>query len=674
FDLVCSSRAYLMEEFRSMRVSIWLAFLVMLLAVTAHSQSPSNRSSVTGLVRDQAGAAIVGARVVLGAGGVEQQSTTTDQSGNFQFKRVPAGKYQIQVTSQGFESTTIDVALGPKPLAPLQVVMAIASLRQETTITSEPSQISTQASDNQDSIALGEQSLSNLPVFDQDYIAALSRFLDPGSIGTSGVSLVVDGMEVNNLGVSSSAIKEIKINKDPYSVEFQRPGRGRIEVTTKPGSTDYHGTFNFIFRDAHLNARDPFALVRPPEQRRIFEGYLSGPVGHSKKTSFLVSVSRKEEDVQSVVYAQEPTGIIQENVPAPARTLLVAAQIGHALSDTNTFSVRYSYLGDSVMNQGVGGTVLPEAGFTTKNTEQEINYSQQTVFSAKLVNSFRILVGYERHSSTSMTQRPGIVVLDAFTGGGAQADQLRTEYHMQLTDTLSYSTGMHLIKAGVNIPDLSRRGLDNNTNAGGTFYFSSLADYVRRLPYSFVQQQGNGHAIFLEKLIAPFVQDEYHIRKNLMISAGLRYDWQNYFRDNDNFAPRFSFAYAPGNSKTTVIRGGAGLFYDRTGSRTFQDVQLFDGARLRLFVLPNPGYPNPLSSGQSFAAQPVSVTRFAAGVDTPYNIQYSVEMEQQTWKSTTLAITYLGYRGVDQFRSVDVNTPLPPNYTTSPDPQIGVLR
>ena len=285
-------------------------------------------------------------------------------------------QYQLRVSSQGFEPATPNVTVGSQPPPALKVVLAIASLRQETTITSEPTQISTQASDNQDSAALTEQSLSNLPVFDQDYLGAMSRFLDPGSVGTNGVSLIVNGMEVNNLGVSPSAIKEIKINQDPYSAEFQRPGRGRIEITTKPGAPEYHGTFNFIFRDAHLNARDPFALTRPPEQRRIYEGILSGPVRRSKKTSFLISASRKEEDLQAVVFAQGPTGIIQQNVPAPSRSLLFAAQISHSLSDKNSFSVRYSYLSESVNNQGVGGTVLPQAGFNSRNLEQEINYSK----------------------------------------------------------------------------------------------------------------------------------------------------------------------------------------------------------------------------------------------------------------------------------------------------------
>jgi outer membrane receptor protein involved in Fe transport len=657
-----------------LRCSWWLLILLSVVSINGYSQSTPNLSSLTGVVLDQAGAAIAGAKVELSAGNTSQRSTITDQSGSFRFNRIRPASYQLQVTSEGFEPATLDVNVGAQPPAPLQISLAVASLRLETTVTSETTRINTDAGDNQDSVALTEQSLSNLPVFDQDYVGTMSRFLDPGSVGTSGATLVVNGMEVNNLGVSSSAIKEIKINQDPYSAEFQRPGRGRIEVTTKPGSTDYHGTFNFIFRDAHLNARDPFALRRPPEQRRIYEGYFSGPVHRSKKTSFLLSLNRNDEDLQSVVFAQGPAGTIQENVAAPVRNLLFAAQISHALSDTNNFSVRYSYLREKTNNQGVGGTILPEAGINYRNMEQEINYSQQTVFSPKLVNNFRLLLGVERQSNASLSHSPKIVVLDAFTGGGAQSDQLRTEYHTQMMDTLSYSTGKHLLKGGINIPDLSRRGLNNNTNSSGTFYFSSLSDYQQQRPFSFIQQQGNGHVVFLEKQLGLFVQDAYHLRKNLMLSVGVRYDWQNYFHDNNNFAPRFSFAYAPGNSQKTVIRGGAGLFNDRSGARPIQDILLFNGSRLRLYVLPNPGYPDPLSSGASLTGQPVSVTRLEPDINIPYLIQYSFGVERQLQKSTTLAVTYLGSRGVNQFRSRDINAPLPPTYAARPDASIGVLR
>src|SRR5258708_6878297 len=147
---------------------------------------------------------------------------------------------------------------------------------------------------------MDRSALDNLPIFDQDFIGTMSRFLDSGSIGTNGVTLVVDGMEATRAGVSASAIQEVKLNQDPYSAEYSRPGRGRVEIITKPASAVYHGTFNFLFRDYHLNARDPFALIRPPDQRRIFEGSLLGPLGHNKKTSFLISANREEEDSQAV--------------------------------------------------------------------------------------------------------------------------------------------------------------------------------------------------------------------------------------------------------------------------------------------------------------------------------------------------------------------------------------
>ena len=650
-----------------------IAVLVLLVSFAVAGQSPT-RFAISGVVQDQAGAAIVGARVELGdASTTGVPSTTTDQSGRFEFKRIASGTYRLRVSSPGFELTTLDVTVDSQSPAPLQVVLPIASLRQETTVI-EPATINTEASDNKDSIAVSGQSLSNLPVFDQDYIGAMSRFLDPGSVGTNGVSLVVNGMEVNNHGVSPSAIKEIKINQNPYSAEYQRPGRGRIEVTTKPGSPEYHGTFNFIFRDAHLNARDPFAVTRPPEQRRIYEGYLGGPIRRSKKTSFVFSASRKEEDLQAVVVAEGLAGAIRANVPAPSRTLQLSGQITHAISDTNVISIRESLLVESVKNQNVGGTTLAEAGVNSHNMEQEITFSQHVVFSPKLVNNFRLLLGVERQSIENINDNRRIVVLDAFTGGGAQANSLRTEYHAQLMEILAYSAGKHLIKGGINVPDLSRRGYDNNLNSAGTFYFSTLADYAQGRPFSFVQQQGNGHVVFLEKVIGLFAQDEYHPRKNLMLSLGLRYDWQNYFHDHNNFAPRLSFAYAPGKTQKTVFRGGAGIFYDRSGARPIQDILLFNGSRLKQFVFVNPTYPDPFSSGVSLSTQPVSIVRLEPNIRIPYLLQYSFSMERQLQKSTTLAITYLGSRGFAQFRSRDINAPLPPDYLVRPNPSIGVLR
>ena len=121
---------------------------------------------------------------------------------------------------------------------------------------------------------------------------------------------MVDGVEMKGATVSASAVAEIDVNNDPYSAEFSRPGRGRIEIVTKPGTPEYHGEFNFTTRDATFNANNIFATTKPPEQRRIFEGNVTGPISRGGHTTFLVSGDGKTDDAYSFVRAVGTQGII----------------------------------------------------------------------------------------------------------------------------------------------------------------------------------------------------------------------------------------------------------------------------------------------------------------------------------------------------------------------------
>jgi hypothetical protein len=197
-------------------------------------------------------------------------------------------------------------------------------------------------------------------------------------------------------------------------------------------------------------------------------------------------------------------------------------------------------------------------------------FNDQWTLSPKWLNQFQILIGREREETTSVSAAPKIVVQDTFTAGGGQMHLLRTENHAQGNDIASWSSGRHLVKLGVNLPDWSRRGVDDYSNFGGTFFFSSLAAYAAGQPYAFRQQQGSGHVVYWQKELGGFLQDDYKASSNLSLSLGMRYNWQNYLRDNDNFSPRLAFAYAPHNGRKTVLRGGAGIFYDRTNAGPHQ--------------------------------------------------------------------------------------------------------
>jgi hypothetical protein len=635
----------------------------------------SSGFSLSGIVLDPSRAMVLGAKVTLRSGtGGREESTTTNASGEFRFDNISAGDYELRLEHPGFKTYESRVKVGRLDSAPLRIVLDIAELKETVTVASSERRVNIDIAGNADSFKLDPQLLDALPVLDQDIVGALSQLVDPASAGTRGVMVLVDGMPGSEVGLPASAIQEVKINENPYSAEFARPGRGRIEIITKSGSSEYHGSFYFKLRDYRLDARNAFAVERPQEQRRQFDGYLSGPVGRSKNTTFLISASRKEDDLQSVVFALGPLGPIRVNAGKPQRSNYLSAQLTHQIGKS-ALSFRYSFFDWSDKGEGVGAFNLPDVASDSRSRYHQVYSSYKWVISPKLLNEFLIRIRTEKEFTRS--RRPGIpktVVLGAFTGGGAQTDQRDTDNTVAFTDLLSWSQGKHFIKTGVNIPALSRHGSNDRSNFDGTFYFSSLEDYANGTPFSFVKQQGDARLVFWHAEMGLFVQDDVRLLPNLSLSLGLRYDWQNHLSDHNNFAPRLSFAFAPSKGRKTVLRGGAGLFYDTTGPGPVADVLRFNGSLLRQFVLSNPGFPDPLPPGSLFTALPSSIIRFAPDLRSPYILQYSFGLERELQKSLTFTATYIGTRGIKLFRSRDINAPPPPLFLARPDPSIGVLR
>ena len=216
---------------------------------------------------------------------VRQHGAADDDGcdGNFRFDAVPQGRYEVHVAFEGFQPTTARLTVGGRPPSALRITLPLASLKQEVTVSNQAAEVSTGAATNSDAVTIDQAMLDSLPVFDQDLISTVSRFLDAGALGNGGATVVVNGMEVSALRVSASAVQQIKINQDPYSAEYARPGRGRIEILTKPGSSEYHGEANVFFRDAALDAQNAFAFTKPDDRKHIVEGTLGGPLGSSGK-------------------------------------------------------------------------------------------------------------------------------------------------------------------------------------------------------------------------------------------------------------------------------------------------------------------------------------------------------------------------------------------------------
>lgn len=650
---------------------LWrLAALAFLLASCVQGQAGA-AAELSGVLLDPTGRPVPGETVRLSGAGREWL-VRTSATGEFRFDNVAQGRYRLSVDVRGFEPVRQPVLITGQPLR-LVLRLALAQLRAEITVSDQAQRVTTEAGGAASAISVERGLLENLPVLGLDYLTALSRFLDPGTAGGAGASLIVDGMEARNVGVTPSAIQEIRINQNPYTAEYPRWSRRRIEVITKSAADRHHGTLNFLFRDYRLDARNPLALQRPAEQRRIFEGSLFGPWLRSKKMSYLLSAMRESEDLVSVVYAQGPAGPRIFNVPAPQQNTVASLRISRQANDRTAMFWQVNFQDRWQNNLGVGGTVLPEAGAQSRFREDEFIFNHRLVVSPRLLSQFRILLGRYWAPVRSNLDLPRIVVSDAFTGGGAQADTLRTEVHTSITWLLTQTAGRHTLKYGVNVPDWSRRGLRDASNFGGTFFFASLDDYTRGHPFAAVLQRGDGRTIFVEKNLGAFFQDEWQARPNLSVAAGLRFDWQNYFGDLDNWSPRLALAWAPGRSRSTVVRAGAGFFFDRSGPGPIWDILRYDGVRLRRYVLTSP----PADAGALealLAGAPTSIARLQPRAELPEVFQFSAGVERQLARRTTLAVQYVGTRGWHQFRSRDANAPLPPAFAARPDPAVNALR
>jgi len=663
----------------------WAIFFLFLFSLPSElfSQTPQPAPPghvLSGTVVDPSSAEVAEAQVsLLTSNGSAQATTTTDRAGNFFFDDLPHGKYRLRIHAAGFKDGLVDLTVSAKPLSPLHITLAISALSEVVSVTADESipQTSTDTSENLNANSITRDALDRVPVFDLDYITLLSRFLSDDAIATSGVSLVVNGVEANGPGVSASAVQEVKINQNPYSARFARPGRARVEITTKGGTPAYHGTVNFLTRNSVFDASNAFATTKPSESRYMEEGSFTGPLGPDKRNTFLLSLEQDNDNLQAVVHAFGPAGIINQNVPAPQRHFFGSFRAFHDFDNGDQLWIGYSYEDQLSKNQGVGGTVLPDAGYTTGFTEHELNVSYRRIFSSKWVNQLRFLFGHNDNPTTSNVAAPQTVVQGYFTGGGAQADLHRTEAHFDGTDFVSYNSGRHMLVFGVDIPDLSRRGSDDFTYQQGAYTFADINAYNALQPSGFRIQTGNGHLVFWERIVSGFIEDSVRIKPNFSVTLGLRYYFQNYFNnDPNNFAPRFAFAYAPTPQSRTVFRGGAGVFYDRSGNRAIADLLHFDGTTLLRQFLPlqtGGAVPYPVTPAD-LAGIPTSLVELDPRLRIPYIVQYSFGIERQITSRSTLSATYVGTRGIDLFTSRDFNAPLAPDYFARPNTAFGQIR
>jgi hypothetical protein len=337
----------------------------------------------------------------------------------------------------------------------------------------------------------------------------------------------------------------------------------------------------------------------------------------------------------------------------------------------------------------VGNQTLPEAGYNTETREDDVILHDDYIASPSILNQTSIVLERSYDPISNVTDQPQINVQGNFTGGSAQDEQVRTEYNLRGNEMVSWTKGPHSMKFGINLPHLSRRVLEDHTNSAGTFTYgptyaedgtliaTAIQNYQAGIPSGFSIQQGQTRFVYHQQEVGGFFQDQIKVTPTFSLTPGLRYDWQNFLgSDVNNFSPRLSFALVLNKEHEMVMRGGGGIYYDRTGSGPLADLARYEYAALRLLQLSSNQQPlcNPIQACADLSTLPPSLVERAPNLKTPYQINYGLSIDRKVGEKGTISIGGRVNRGVNLFRSVDINAPLPPDYTERPDADVSQLR
>ncbi|MGE5322524.1 MAG: TonB-dependent receptor [Actinomycetota bacterium] len=625
--------------------------------------------SVHGQVLDQTGAVIPNADITVKAENGKAVSVKSDGAGSYAVRNLPAGKYNLAVQEKGFRPSTQEIDLAPGEHKRLNVTLQVFVEEQHVDVQSEGPRVSMNPDNNAGSLVITGKDLDALSDDPDDLQAELQALAGP-SAGPNGGQMYIDGFTGGQLPPKSS-IREIRINRNPFSAEYDRMGYGRIEIFTKPGTDKLHGQFFYNDNHSVFDALNPFAALEPDFSAQIFNGNVSGPL--SRRASYFVSVQRRDINDAAVVSesAFQAAGEPVVPVSTPRLRTNASARVDYQLSTNNTLTARYQFTRETADNSGVERLALPAYGYNQASTEHTVQLSDTQILSPRAVNETRFEWQRENTNQYPLNSIPAVDVLGVFTNGGNPIgiSQVTTN-HYELQNYTSMERGTHSLRFGGRLR-LSSEDDNARQNFNGTFTFSTLTNFNNGLPSQFTITTGNPAIANTFVDAGLYAEDDWKIRRNMTLSYGLRFETQNGINDHADWAPRLGFAWGLGGKKNapprTVIRTGFGIFYDRFDQNLILQAERLNGVNQQQFTLRDntptgqallaslySQYPNlPALSG--LAGVPSTTYTIAPGLRAPYVVQAAASVERQLSKLSTLTLTYIHSQGVHQLFSINTN-------------------
>ncbi|HEX4320924.1 MAG TPA: TonB-dependent receptor [Acidobacteriaceae bacterium] len=654
--------------------------------------------TVNGTVVDQQGALIPQAAVTLLRDGAVPVTVTADDLGRFSAAGLAIGSYSISASATGFRTArkdNVSVTAG----AVLRVTLALEIEVQQQQVTVSDADVDASPEKNGSAITIKGADLQALSDNQDEMQMQLEAIA--GSDPESGTQFYVDGFSGGKLPPKSS-IREIRINQNPYSAQYDSLGYGRIEIFTKPGTDKLHGDVWMQGNDSAFNSANPFVSEKPQYHSYFYQGDVNGPI--NKKASFFMGFYGENAVNEAIVNAEVLDDSLQQqaftqSISSPTNNLNLAPRLDLQLGKVQTLSLRYQLQRMTQTNSGVGQFALASQGLNIVNTEQILQFSDTQAYGAKVVNETRFQYIRDRNNQTPVSDAPAIAVQGAFTDGGNSGGIARdNQDHYELQNYLQMEEGKHDLNMGGRL----RAVRDSNystANFNGQFTFASLDAYQiteqgiqSGLSPAEIRAAGGGASQYSQTFGAPgiavsmidvglYAEDNWKVKPDVTLSYGMRFESQTKIHDHADFGPRIGLAWAISEGKNkpprAVIRTGFGWFYQRFPSTNILQAERQNGVLQSEVVVNSPDFfpetctTNPSDcAASSTAGNTPTIYRISPTLRAPYIMTGGIGVDKPLGKIASISANYMWSRGEHLFLTRNINAPLPGTYDPS-DPTSG---
>ena len=700
-----------------MRIPIYLyaALLVLIYSGLGAAQQNVTSGTLSGRIEDVSGAVVSGVTVTATHLETNQQLTTTsDVEGRYRFPYLRTGAYDLKIEAQGFESLTkqLNVLVGQALDMPIK--LDVAGVTAQVRIGSDTPIVETVRTQITETIRPRE--IHELPLNGRNYLdlallvpgvsptntGSNQRFAETSAVPGQGISIagqrnlynsfVVDGVSANDDAAdltgtyySQEVIDQFQVVTSGGIAEFGRASGGVVNILTKSGTNDWRGSLYGFFRNQRFDARNPLAPTKDLLTQAQYGVSLGGPI-RRERTFFFTNFEQTRRNYSAVLTISPAAVNLINNrlravnysgplvttgvVPASFDTTNFFTRIDHSINQHNLLSARYSlYHINAVNSRSVGGLNDISRGTGLSDTDQNVVVSNVTTFSSRTLNEARFQYTNSRLDAPVNDEvGPAVNIAGIANFGTATVSPLARDINLtEFVDNVSTQRGDHSLKFGGDI-------LYNRVNIvfpgalQGVYAFSSLNNFLAGNYLNYQQAFGAPSQFQSNPNFGVFVQDEWRLRRDLTLNAGLRYDIQDLPEpiktDTDNIAPRVGLVYAPGDHKT-VVRASVGLYYDRIPMRATSNALQRDGSKFLVVQLSptQPGapvFPNVLALQPSTLPTKPNITRIDPNIETSYSQQANLQIERELPGNAVVSLGYLHVRALHVILSRNVNVPAVP--------------